>query len=60
MTEDDRVILVSVGKIHIDSKGAGHIYLKKKLVEALDQIGIKHGDELRIEVRDRKLVITKL
>ncbi len=60
MTEDDKVIMVSVGKIHIDSKGAGHIYLKKKLVEALEKIGIRHGDELRIEVRDDKLIITKL
>ncbi|WP_290624080.1 MULTISPECIES: hypothetical protein [unclassified Archaeoglobus] len=60
MTEEDRVLIVSVGKIHIDSKGAGRIYLKKKVVEALEKIGIQHGDELRIEVKDGKLIITKL
>ncbi len=60
MAEEDKSILVSVGKIHIDSKGAGRIYLKKKVIDALEKIGIQHGDELRIEVKDGKLIITKL
>ena len=53
---------VTVGKFHIDSKGAGRIYLKKKAVKAIEKIGIKHGDEVRIEISEdsARIVITKL
>jgi formylmethanofuran dehydrogenase subunit D len=60
MTKEDKTLIVSVGKIHIDSKGAGRIYLKKKVVEVLEKIGIQHGDEVRIEVKDGKIIVTKL
>ena len=58
MVENESI--VSVGKIHIDSKGAGRIYLKKKVVDILEKMGIKHGDELRNEIKDGKIIITKL
>ena len=50
---------VTVGKIFIDSKGAGRIYLRKKVVDMLD---FKSGEEVRIEVypKENKIVVTKL
>lgn len=50
---------VTVGKIFIDSKGAGRIYLKKRVVEMLDFVS---GEEVRIEVypEENRIVVTKL
>jgi len=54
--------LVSVGKFHVDRKGAGRIYLKKKITDVLLEIGFKHGEEVRIEIDNegKKIIITKL
>jgi len=50
---------VAVGKIFIDSKGAGRIYLRKKVVEMLN---FRSGEDVRIEVfpEKNKIVVTKL
>ena len=61
MEENERT-LVSVGKFHIDAKGAGRIYLKKKITDTLLELGFKHGEEVRVEVdiMGKKVVISKL
>ena len=49
----------TVGKIFIDSKGAGRIYLRKKVVHMLN---FESGEDVRIEVfpEENRIVVTKL
>jgi hypothetical protein len=51
--------IVSIGKVFIDSKGAGRIYLRKKLLEYLNFVS---GEEVRIVAYPEKdvIVISKL
>jgi|GEM_PF-1167814 bifunctional DNA-binding transcriptional regulator/antitoxin component of YhaV-PrlF toxin-antitoxin module len=57
MAEKD--ILRFTGKVFIDSKGAGRIYLKKKIVELM---GFESGEEVQIDVipGDGLIVVAKL
>ena len=50
---------VTVGRIYIDKDGAGRLYLKKRVMDALN---FEHGEEVRVEVfpEENRIVVTKL
>ncbi len=54
--------IVTAGKFHIDGKGGGRIYLKKKITDILLEIGFEHGEDVRVEVdkKNKIIIISKL
>lgn len=56
MEEDE---IITTGKIYIDKKGAGHIYIKKKVIDACN---FESGEEVQIKAypKENVLLITKV